>query len=85
MRFEDRLHPRGSRRRRRSRDVYKRQLEVRLGSENGATQLSGISVVAAQYGPAGSSGIVAVIGPTRMDYSKVINAVRAARSALRDL
>lgn len=60
-------------------------LEVRIGSENGATQLSGISVVAAQYGPAGSSGIVAVIGPTRMDYSKVINAVRAARSALRDL
>ena len=60
-------------------------LEVRIGSENGASQLSGVSVVAAQYGPSDSSGIVAVIGPTRMDYSKVINAVRAARSALRDL
>lgn len=60
-------------------------LEVRIGSENGASQLSGVSVVAAQYGPSDSSGIVAVIGPTRMDYSKVINAVRAARSALGDL
>ncbi len=60
-------------------------LEVRIGSENGASQLSGVSVVAAQYGPSDSAGIVAVIGPTRMDYSKVINAVRAARSALRDL
>lgn len=60
-------------------------LGVRIGSENGASQLSGVSVVAAQYGPPDAPGIVAVIGPTRMDYSKVIRAVRAARSALRDL
>lgn len=60
-------------------------LEVRIGSENDASQLSGVSVVAAQYGPSDASGVVAVIGPTRMDYSKVIKAVRAARSALRDL
>ncbi|MFR4802422.1 MAG: hypothetical protein ACLT98_03250 [Eggerthellaceae bacterium] len=38
-----------------------------------------VSVVAAQYGPSDASGVVAVIGPTRMDYSKVIKAVRAAR------
>lgn len=60
-------------------------LSVRIGSENCASQLSGVSVVAAQYGPEDARGIVAVIGPTRMDYSKVIRAVRAARSALRDL
>lgn len=60
-------------------------LGVRIGSENGASQLSGVSVVAAQYGSPDAPGIVAVIGPTRMDYSKVIRAVRAARSALRDL
>lgn len=60
-------------------------LGVRIGSENGASQLTGVSVVAAQYGPADAQGIVAVIGPTRMDYSKVIRAVRAARSALQDL
>lgn len=49
------------------------------------TSLSGVSVVAAQYGAKGARGVVAVIGPTRMDYSKVINVVRAARSALGDL
>ena len=31
------------------------------------------------------SGVVAVIGPTRMDYSKVISVVRSAKSALKDL
>lgn len=62
-----------------------RPLEVRIGKENNAHQLSGVSVVAAQYGAKGARGVVAVIGPTRMDYSKVINVVRAARSALGDL
>ena len=31
------------------------------------------------------SGVVAVIGPTRMDYSKVLRAVRIAGTALGDL
>ena len=57
-------------------------LEILIGSENPRSQFSGVSVVAAQYGPADAHGIVAVIGPTRMDYSKVIHAVRAARSEL---
>lgn len=57
---------------------------VRIGQENTAVQLPGISVVASQYGRGESSGIVAVIGPTRMDYGKVIRAVRAAQQALRD-
>lgn len=57
---------------------------VRIGQENTSLQLPGISVVAAQYGRGDSSGIVAVIGPTRMDYGKVIRAVRAAQQALRD-
>lgn len=58
---------------------------VRIGRENAAWGLSGASVVASQYGRGLSAGIIAVIGPTRMDYSKVINAVRAAGSALEDL
>lgn len=62
-----------------------RPLEVRIGKENTAQQLAGVSVVAAQYGPTDAQGVIAVIGPTRMDYSKVIRAVRAAKSALRDL
>lgn len=55
---------------------------VKIGSENESAALSGVSVVAAQYGRGASAGVVAVIGPTRMDYSNVIRAVRAARTSL---
>ncbi len=58
---------------------------VRIGSENDAEELSGVSVVASRYGRGDSAGIVSVIGPTRMDYSKVIRAVRIASSALEDI
>lgn len=60
-------------------------LEVRIGKENSASELSGVSVVAAQYGSGDARGVVAVIGPTRMDYSRVISVVRSAKSALKDL
>lgn len=55
---------------------------VRIGSENESEQLSGVSVVASRYGSGDTGGIVAVIGPTRMDYSKVLQAVRIASKAL---
>lgn len=55
---------------------------VRIGSENEKEQLSGVSVVASRYGRGESEGIVAVIGPTRMDYSKVLQAVRIASRTL---
>ena len=57
---------------------------VRIGRENTAVELSGVSVVASTYGRGEGEGIVAVIGPTRMDYSRVIRAVRAAQHVLRD-
>ncbi|MDO4291186.1 MAG: heat-inducible transcriptional repressor HrcA [Eggerthellaceae bacterium] len=57
---------------------------VRIGRENAAAELSGVSVVASAYGRGEGEGIVAVIGPTRMDYSRVIRAVRAAQHVLRD-
>ncbi len=63
---------------------YRGGTVVKIGSENRAEALSGVSVVAAQYGRGPSAGVVAVIGPTRMDYSNVIKAVRAARSMLDD-
>ncbi len=58
---------------------------VCIGSENTAAPLSGVSVVASRYGRGEAAGVVAVIGPTRMDYSKVIQAVRAASAALADV
>lgn len=55
---------------------------VRIGSENAAAELAGVSVVASRYGRGDAAGVVAVIGPTRMDYSRVIQAVRIASAAL---
>lgn len=66
-------------------DSAKDDLRVSIGSENSEKQLSGVSVVAAQYGEGDGTGIIAVIGPTRMDYENVIKAVRAAKSALKNL
>ena len=57
---------------------------VNIGSENAAEQLRGVSVVAGRYGFGDGEGIVAVIGPTRMDYSKVLQAVRLAVRTLAD-
>ena len=58
---------------------------VHIGHENVSESLSGVSVVAHEFGEGASSGIIAVIGPTRMDYSRVIAAVRAARNVLNDV
>lgn len=57
-------------------------LSVQIGKENKTEGLSGVSVVASRYGRGEAQGVVAVIGPTRMEYSKVIQAVRAASAAL---
>ena len=57
---------------------------VRIGRENEAEQFSGVSVVASRYGSGSDEGIIAVIGPTRMDYSKVLQAVRMASRTLSD-
>ena len=56
--------------------------QVRIGRENEAEQLSGVSVVACRYGCGPDGGIVAVIGPTRMDYNKALTAVRIASKTL---
>ena len=58
---------------------------MRIGSENEAAELAGVSVVASRYGRGASAGVVAVVGPTRMDYSKVLRAVRIASAALQDV
>ncbi len=60
------------------------ELLVRIGSENGDDSLAGVSLVASQFGRGDATGIVAVIGPTRMDYSRAIRAVRAASAVLHD-
>ena len=58
--------------------------QVRIGTENESSQLSGVSVVACRYGIGPDGGIVAVIGPTRMNYTKALTAVRIASRTLSD-
>ena len=56
-----------------------RELYVRIGGENDAPALRGLSLVAANYGlPQRNLGTVSVIGPTHMDYATAIGAVRTA-------
>jgi len=61
-------------------------LYLRIGGEMNRPSLQGCSLVAANYGVANRNlGTVSVIGPTRMDYQRVIGAVRASADDLSDL
>lgn len=60
------------------------KVNVCIGSENKIEKLSGVSVVAGSFGEGASRGVVAVIGPTRMNYSEVIGAVMSALNVLDD-
>ena len=52
-------------------------VKVKIGMEHGIDQLRHFSVVYSRYGdPLESSGVVAIIGPTRMRYPKAISNVR---------
>ena len=56
---------------------------VRIGNENPEPALHTLSLVAASYGlPQRNLGTVSVIGPTRMNYARAIQTVRAAAHEL---
>lgn len=58
---------------------------LRIGSELPAAAMSGLSLVAANYGLAHRNlGTVGVLGPTRMDYHAVIGDVEATARCLSD-
>ena len=58
---------------------------VLIGHENDSEALSSVSLIANRFGEAEHSGLILIVGPTRMDYSQVLKAVRAARNVLKDL
>lgn len=58
---------------------------VRIGHENDSEALSSVSLIANRFGEAEHSGLILIVGPTRMDYSQVLKAVRSARNVLKDL
>ncbi|MFO0612537.1 MAG: heat-inducible transcriptional repressor HrcA [Polyangiaceae bacterium] len=55
---------------------------VFVGSETGDLAGAQLSLVAAPYSENGQPGAVGVLGPTRMDYAKVVPIVGAAAAAL---
>src|SRR6202040_4485596 len=56
-------------------------LTVSIGSENYDSRLSSLSVVAASYASGSSTlGSLAIVGPVRMDYERVIPLVGDPRS-----
>lgn len=62
-----------------------RGVYLRIGHENEAAELSGASVVGANYGThTRQLGSVNVIGPVRMDYPRAIASVRFAAARLSD-
>jgi len=59
---------------------------VILGSENRQDTLRDCSIIAARYGlPEEISGVLAVLGPTRMRYSRTIAAIRYMASLMTEL
>jgi len=50
-------------------------LSISIGSENGVSELAGFTVVTDTYNMGGMRGIIGVIGPTRMSYSRIISVV----------
>jgi heat-inducible transcriptional repressor len=57
---------------------------VRIGHENRRVELGSVSIVATSYESGSSDGVVGIIGPTRMDYQRAIDAVRTVADGLSD-
>lgn len=55
---------------------------VRIGHENASEALSNVSLIANRYGDGDQSGLIVIVGPTRMNYSNAIKAIRAAQDIL---
>jgi heat-inducible transcriptional repressor len=61
-------------------------VQVIIGTENGADALRDMSVVVARYGAKGQlSGLLGVVGPTRMQYGRAIAIVRYMTELLNEL
>ena len=60
-------------------------LSITIGRENGTALPGGLTVVTAEYRAGGLSGVIGVIGPTRMPYEKVIALVSHTSSLVTEL
>jgi heat-inducible transcriptional repressor len=60
-------------------------ISISIGSEHGSALPGGLTVVTAEYHAGSLSGVIGVIGPTRMSYDKVIALVTHTSSLITDL
>lgn len=58
---------------------------VRIGHENPVSALGSMSFVASPYGGPDRTGVIGVIGPTRMDYPRAITTVKTVADTLTDV
>ncbi len=57
---------------------------VRIGHENDSDALSDVSLVASKIGEDDNCGFIAIVGPTRMNYSLVLKALKTAKHILNE-
>ncbi|MBK7907731.1 MAG: heat-inducible transcription repressor HrcA [Gemmatimonadetes bacterium] len=60
-------------------------VSITIGDEHGSQLLGGLTLVTAEYRAGGLTGVIGVIGPTRMPYEKVISLVSHTSSLVSDL
>ena len=61
-------------------------VSVVIGSENASASMQECSIVVSSYGREdGATGVVAVLGPTRMDYARTVPVVRFVAGTLSEL
>jgi len=53
------------------------RMHITIGTEHGHPQLDDFTVVTSPYRIGGTSGVIGVIGPTRMPYEKVVSIVQS--------
>ncbi len=60
-------------------------VSITIGGEHGSLLLGGLTLVTAEYRAGSLTGVIGVIGPTRMPYEKVISLVSHTSSLVSDL
>lgn len=60
-------------------------VSITIGHEHGSQLLGGLTLVTAEYRAGSLTGVIGVIGPTRMPYAKVISLVTHTSSLVSDL
>jgi len=60
-------------------------VQITIGAEHGNSLPGGMTLVTAEYRAGGLSGVIGVIGPTRMPYAKVISLVTHTSTLVTEL